>query len=134
VDTLARYGHAIDYGLEAVWLDCFTDDGAFDVRARNSAEMTRRFEGRSQLAGFVAQHTRAPDAYHKHLMVEPRVTVDGDEATAESYFVRVDADMAASGAPGATRIVAIGRYRDRLTRGPDGRWRFRERIAEVEDR
>jgi hypothetical protein len=30
--TLYRYGHSIDYGLELEWVDCFTEDGVFDVR------------------------------------------------------------------------------------------------------
>jgi hypothetical protein len=29
-------------------------------------------------------------------------------------------------------VRVFGRYLDRLVRCPDGRWRFRERIAEVE--
>ena len=32
--TLYRYGHSIDYGLEQEWVDCFTEDGVFDVRRR----------------------------------------------------------------------------------------------------
>ena len=32
--NLYRYGHAIDYGDEEAWVDCFTEDGVFDVRAR----------------------------------------------------------------------------------------------------
>ena len=127
LDTLYRYGHSIDYGLEEDWLDCFAAGGAFDVHYRVGAKWSRRYEGRSELAGFIAGHSRAPDRWHKHLLFEPLVTVDGDRATARSYFARLDA--ADDGTP---FVRAFGRYLDELVRGSDGRWRLVERIAEVE--
>lgn len=127
LDTLYRYGHSIDYGHEEEWLDCFEPGGAFDVRYRVGAKWSRRYEGRSELAGFIAAHSRAPDRWHKHLLFEPLVTVDGDRATARSYFARLDADS-----DGTPFVRAFGRYLDELVRGPDGRWRFVERVAEVE--
>ena len=125
--TLYRYGHSIDYGLEEEWLDCFAAGGAFDVRYRAGAKPSRRFEGHDDLAGFIAAHSRAPHRWHKHLLFEPLVTVDGDRATARSYFARLDA-----GDDGTPFVRAFGRYLDQLVRDPDGRWRFVERIAEVE--
>ena len=127
LDTLYHYGHSIDYGLEQDWLDCFAPDGAFDVRYRVGAKPSRRFEGRDALAGFVAAHSRAPQRWHKHLLFEPMVEVDGDRASARSYFARLDADD-----NGVPFVRAFGRYLDELVRGPDGRWRFTERVAEVE--
>jgi len=129
LDTLCRYGHSIDYGLEEDWLDCFAASGAFDVRYRGGAKWSRRYEGRSELATFIAGHSRAPDRWHKHLLFEPLVTVDGDRARAQSYFTRLDA-----GNDGAPFVRAFGRYLDELVRGSDGRWRFVERVAEVEAR
>ena len=127
LDTLYRYGHSIDYGLEAEWLDCFTADGVFDVRRGPGDEPGRRHEGRDQLARFVARHTRPPDRWHKHLLIEPRVTVEGDRATVRSYFARLDAT-----GEGTPVVHAFGRYLDELIREPDGRWRFTQRVAEVE--
>jgi len=128
LQTLYAYGHAIDYGHEDDWVGCFTDDGVFDVRMRKDPEISFRAAGRDELAAFISQHTRAPSTYHKHVLVEPRIVVDGNSSTVESYFMKVDAQDDAR-----SQIVAIGRYRDRLQRGGDGRWRFQERIAEVED-
>ena len=125
--TLYRYGHSIDYGLEQDWLDCFAPDGAFDVRYRVGTRPSRRFEGRDALATFVAAHSRAPQRWHKHLLFEPMVEVDGDRASARSYFARLDASD-----DGTPFVRAFGRYLDELVRGPDGEWRFAERIAEVE--
>jgi len=126
--TLYAYGHSIDYGDEDQWIDCFTADGVFDVRRRLNPDARRRHEGRDALAVFVAQHTRAPHAWHKHLLMEPDVTVDGDRARCRSYFLRVDY------LDGAPVIVAMGRYLDELVRGDDGVWRFTRRVAEVENK
>jgi hypothetical protein len=52
--------------------------------------------------------------------------VRGNDAEAHSYFVRLDAK------PDDTSTLArsFGRYRDKLIRNGDGRWRIRERVAE----
>jgi hypothetical protein len=124
--TLYRYGHSIDYGLEQEWVDCFTADGVFDVRRRVGGA-SARYEGRAALAAFIAQHTRAPGKYHKHMLVEPVITVNGNQATVQSYFTRMDATS-----DGRPFIRAFGRYLDRMVKGADGVWRFKERVAEVE--
>ena len=124
--TLYRYGHSIDYGLEQAWVDCFTADGVFDVR-RRVGPASARYEGRAALAAFIAQHTRAPSRYHKHMLMEPAITVNGEQATVQSYFTRLDAT-----AQEKPFIRAFGRYLDRLVKSADGVWRFKERIAEVE--
>src|SRR5579871_6192861 len=88
LDTLARYGQTIDRGPDAEWLDCFTEDAAWE-NVTGVADRVRRYEGRDQLAAFIAGHSKAPEATHLHLMVEPRVAVDGDAARVESYWVRL---------------------------------------------
>jgi|SRR5918996_629879 hypothetical protein len=123
--TLYRYGHSIDYGLEQEWVDCFTEDGVFDVRRRVGP--SARHEGRAALAAFIAQHTRAPGKYHKHMLIEPVITVHDDQATVQSYFTRMDATS-----DGRPFIRAFGRYLDRMVKETDGVWRFKERVAEVE--
>jgi hypothetical protein len=126
VRTLHRYGQSIDYGEEEAWVDCFTEDGVFDIRARLSHQPNRLISGRDELRAFIRRHTRAPELWHKHLLVEPLVEVHGDSATCLSYLAVV---MEHDDEP---VLRVFGRYRDRLVRCPDGRWRFRERIAEVE--
>ncbi len=124
--TLYRYGHSIDYGLEQEWVNCFTEDGVFDVR-RRVGPASVRYEGRAALAAFIAQHTRAPGRYHKHMLMEPAIIVNGEQATVQSYFTRLDATR-----DGRPFIRAFGRYLDRMVKGVDGVWRFTERVAEVE--
>jgi len=141
LQTLHRYGHSIDYGLESAWLDCFTEDGAFDLHiARDGEAIGRlmgygtphakgtRIDGREALRTFIERHTRAPTTWHKHLLIEPIITLadDGERASVQSYFVMLDEHQ-------DTRSMrAFGRYLDDMRRCPDGRWRFRERIAEIE--
>ncbi|MBI2867803.1 MAG: nuclear transport factor 2 family protein [Chloroflexi bacterium] len=124
--TLYRYGHSIDYGLEHDWVDCFTEDGAFDVR-RRAGPAGKRHAGRAALAAFVAQHTRAPAKYHKHLLIEPVITSDSAQAKAVSYFARLDESAAK-----VPFVRSFGRYHDTMLKCADGRWRFKERIADVE--
>ncbi len=139
LDLLSRYGHAIDYGVEDAWVDCFTADGAFEMRHRRAPDgvstpsgrwdgIDRRMEGHLQLLGFVSQHTRAPDRYHKHVVVDPRITLhlDGRHASVESYFMFVEE------LEGRCQVGSFGRYTDTLTKGHDGQWRFEERIADIE--
>jgi SnoaL-like domain len=128
--TLHRYGHTLDYGAEAGWVDCFTADARYEVRGPGSgtAGSVRAYDGRDALAAFAARHTRAPERFHKHVVVDPIIAVDGDHATAVSYFLRLD-DV-----DGERVVYAFGRYRDELVRADDGQWRFAVRVAEVESR
>jgi hypothetical protein len=117
--TLYAYGHAIDYGLEADFLDCWAED----------AELSwgdSTFRGRTRILDVFLSHTHAPAIYHKHFLVEPRVRIEGDRATVESMFARLDSY------PDGPKILAFGRYRDVLVRCTDARWRFAERRAEIE--
>ncbi len=125
LQTLYRYGHCIDYGLEQEWVGLFTKDGIYEVLLRQSGSVLRK-EGRQALAQFIAEHTRAPERYHKHLLAEPLITLESkSQATVESYFLRVDEGE------GKLYMRAFGRYRDRLVKY-DSRWLFKERICEVE--
>jgi ketosteroid isomerase-like protein len=133
LQTLYAYGHALDYGLEEEFVGCWTEDAllTYPAAVANSVIDTgmpsdRSFTGHAELRAFFRQHTHAPDAFHKHVLVEPRVIVDGDRATSTSYFERLDRR------PEGPYISAFGRYVDVLVRSPDGRWRFAERRGEIE--
>jgi ketosteroid isomerase-like protein len=122
LETLYAYGHSIDYGDEDTWVNCFTEDGTWGAADREP------IRGQSALRAFFPTHTHAPELYHKHLLIEPRIVVDGDRARCESYWTLLVAD-------GDLPVLAgFGRYRDRLARGDDGTWRFEERIFDIESR
>ena len=99
VEVVYRYAHDLDYGVEDDWIDCFTDDAVWDSRRSPLAALgtpdrpggTRVLRGRAELAQFAAAHTRPPEAYHKHVLYEPLVDVDGDGAHVDTYYTRIDA-------------------------------------------
>lgn len=128
--NLYQYGHSHDYGPLEEFLDCFVEDGAWERQRRptpSQHQPTRLYEGHDALTRYFHSHKHAPDIYYKHLVVEPRITLDGDQAHVISYFVKIDEH------PDGPYLYAFGRYRDHLLRCPDGRWRFKRRIAESED-
>ena len=127
--TLYQYGHTNDYGELEEFLDCFTEDGIWERHRRavpSQDQPPRTFEGRAGLTRFFHSHERAPEIYYKHLVVEPRITINGDEADVSSYFVKIDEH------PDGPYLYAFGRYRDHLVRCPDARWRLSHRLAETE--
>jgi hypothetical protein len=68
-----------------------------------------------------------PPAFRKHVIVDPVVVVDGDEAEVDSYWILLHRE-ATDGTP---VLAAFGRSHDRVVR-LDGRWLIAERYAEVE--
>jgi hypothetical protein len=125
--TMYQYGHSLDYGPRDEFLDCFTEDGIWDSRGRDAQRpIIGHYAGQEQLGSFYDNHTHAPALYHKHLLIEPRITIEGDTARVESYWARVDEHA------DGPYLRGFGRYRDVLVRCPDGRWRIRERRVELE--
>ena len=129
VATLYQYAHTLDYGPEAEFLDCFVADGVWERVRAGRADPPRTFSGREELVRFFRdpKRGRAPDVYFKHLLIEPLITFEGDEARVVSFFVRLQEH------PDGPYVYAFGRYRDRMRRCEDGRWRIVSRRAETED-
>jgi ketosteroid isomerase-like protein len=128
--TLYAYGSAIDYGLEGEFADCWTEDAVLVWGKTPHRELpqfpVRRFEGRGAIVEAFRAHTHAPELFHKHLLYQPRIRIEGDQAFVESGFGRLDES------PEGPVIRSFGRYLDELARCEDGRWRFVRREAEVE--
>jgi ketosteroid isomerase-like protein len=123
VRTLHRYGHAIDAGDEATWVDLFTADGEFQVRGPNNGSYT--IAGREELKAFAARHSRRPEALHQHVVTQPVIDVDGDRAICISRFFVIVMD-------GERPVVrTFGTYHDQLVR-EDGQWRFKVRRPEID--
>jgi uncharacterized protein (TIGR02246 family) len=118
--TLFRYAHAQYNGDRAMFLDCFTADATI-VRSRHGREVV----GHDEIAEFFDAISHAPEAFHKHVVIEPVIDVDGDIAEVSSDFLYVQ-DR------GGPMISHFGHYRDVLVRGEDGAWRFSRRELQTE--
>jgi ketosteroid isomerase-like protein len=112
-----KYAHALDSGDTAAFLDCFTETASY-----GSTPSGRMDRGHGEIADFFGRHSHAPEAWHKHLMVEPRITITGDRAGGVSYYALIQ--TRASG----PFISHFGRYLDVFVRCPDGAWRIQSRL------
>ena len=119
LNLLYTYGHALDYGHEQAFMNCWTEDAYLEWTARPAS-----FRGRAEILRAFREHSHAPIARHKHLLIEPLIEIRGDEAEIVSMFARLDSYG------GLPKIRTFGRYLDRTRRCPDGRWRITYRKAE----
>ena len=117
LQTMHAYAHCLDYGDEAGFMDCWHEEATLHWSSRGAQK------GHAAIREGFNWHTHAPAAWHKHFMVEPRITVEGDRATVESMYTRLDRYE------DGPKFRSFGRYRDVLVRCKDGRWRFMERRA-----
>lgn len=124
--TMHQYGHALDYGDIEKFLDCWFEDAVRESVSKSRREFAGHVKkGHEALREFIVSHTTGE--IYKHLVVDPLISVDGDSASVDSYFVMLNEH------PEGPYVRAMGRYRDKLARDTDGRWRFTERISELED-
>src|SRR5262249_12510838 len=115
LDTLYRYAHCIDYRREDDWVDCFTADRGWETRRgplAASGAGERRFEGAKELHDVFNTFEGPPKIYRKHMLVEPRIELDGDRCQVDSYLFVLSAH------PTGSYVRTMGRYRDRLVRCP----------------
>jgi hypothetical protein len=110
----ARYCQCLDDGRWDELASLFTEDGAFIGLA------TAR--GRNELRGFFAGLWKGPLTAWWHFSANETIEVDGDTATGETWLFQPCVVHREA-------HVAAGRYRDRLTRQPEGGWLFAERAV-----
>jgi 3-phenylpropionate/cinnamic acid dioxygenase small subunit len=125
-DRLYEYSHAIDVADEERWIDCFTKDGVFDVRGRLPGQTTLVVRGHEELREFVRRHSRPPLMYHRHLLLQPCITIANGKATATGYTMVL---MEHEGEP---VVRLFGTARDALVHESDGAWRFETRTVVIE--
>jgi hypothetical protein len=129
LDTLNAYGHCLDAGDEAGWVDCFTENGRWTSQSPDPNRPAVDIAGREKLRAFAETHSRRPERFHVHIVVSPRITLSDRLTTAEvtSYMFTM---MRHEGIVPVLRV--FGRYIDQMERGEDGRWRFAWRHAEID--
>src|SRR3954469_8963886 len=95
-------------------------------RVRMRGEAMFAHAGTEALAAFAAQHSHAPDVYHKHFLSIPTIPFGSDDtATARTYFAMRHER------PTGPIVLVIGRYLDELARSGT-EWTFTERIVDME--
>lgn len=113
----ARFGELVD--------DCFTKDARCDFRLSGSGIDPLVAEGSEEIGRFFEAIVAGLLRQMSHTTHNQRLTVEGDRASAESYF-----ELTAIDASSGEAVVGGGRYFDRF-RLLDGSWRFQERRAEI---
>lgn len=121
VDVLYRYATALDDRDWELLASCFTEDAVADF-----LELGGVNEGREAIVELCRSVLSGLDA-SQHLIGNPRVSLDGDRATATCYVQAQHLLVSASG--GDTYLVG-GTYRDRLLRTEHG-WRIEHRTLEA---
>lgn len=120
LDVIARYAHAVDNrDLDGI-VDCFSPGGRIDFEGgRTSGEGHAGIRQAFEHAFTASTHT-AP-ATSTHLMANTLITIDGNEAHAETQAVA----YLASGLLGTVTTRGL-RYSDDLRKEADG-WRITHR-------
>jgi hypothetical protein len=127
VDLMYEYCHALDSCEPERGVDCFTPYGVWEARLLDGSVINgHSFAGQAELLGYFRRIAeRNPSGAQLHILANPRVTITGDTAVAQSYFTTL-----VKGESGPT-VGSMGRYADRVVRTDDGLWRFAERIILV---
>jgi SnoaL-like domain len=120
---LSRYCAAIDQGQLVELSELFHRNGKLSVSFDSAPSQVGRAAILAWYTDFF-QPRRGKFRYPRHKLFEPYLTLDGNTASASSYF---DSDFME--ASGDVRILA-GRYDDILIK-ERGRWFFKERTITV---
>ena len=120
--ALAEYAHALDGHDVDRWVATFTSDGLFEVRY--DGRTVHREAGHAELRRWAT--AAPPGGSRRHLLADPLVTLDGDDAHVTSCWTLLE-----RGPDGRPVVGAFGRYDDRLVKR-DGVWRFASRLADIE--
>ena len=106
---LAQYCQLLDDGSFDEWITLFSDDIEFVVMGMHK-------HGREEVRNFVEPNQQA-EARGKHMLSEPWIVIDGDNASVTTDFAWVSKQGT---------VDQSGRYQDRIVRQIKG-WRFQRR-------
>jgi hypothetical protein len=125
LDTLHRYGQAIDSHEAEAWAELFSEDGTFLCIDDKGREIIRE-QGREALVQWARGFAGGETLAMKHCVIAPVITLDGAEARVESYFSNLVESEDPKGPP---HIRFMGRYSDEMAKDAEGKWRFRRRTS-----
>lgn len=110
---IARIAQLADGGTVEDYVACFTEDAQWDMPGaprRGRADIRAGSEARR------ATNETGPDSFTRHLVSTIAVTIDGDRATARSYW-QFYVNTAT-----APELRLMGQYDDELIRADGGGW------------
>jgi len=114
-----------DRRFDALVDRCFAKDARCDFRLLESGLDPMLAEGREQIRAFFKGAVGGLLRDMSHTVHNQRIAIEGDRASAESYF-----ELTAIDATTGDAVVGGGRYVDRYRRLGDS-WQFDERRAEI---
>ena len=117
-ELAARYNRAFDYGNPEAWVECFTEDGSFEMGSKKLAA------GHTDLLAFAQK--MIPTMKVKHCTTDAIVEVDGDTGTHDAYLILIDCGDKVS-------VANSGRYIDAVVR-VNGEWKFKQRVVDIDDK
>ena len=121
-DVFARYAHAADrYDAEG-WVDCYSEDGIFEV-ATEGARI--QFVGRAKLQDFIHAHIRLLPGT-RHVQTNHLVDIKGDNAKHSCTLVGM------LSRPEKVYTFISGWYESSLER-QSGEWKIKQRIVHVDN-
>jgi uncharacterized protein (TIGR02246 family) len=113
------YGEHLDAGDFDAYADLFAEDGEVLLGPMGRAA------GRAEIRALMTKALSAGMGTTYHIVSSPRISLDGDTATATVMW-----SVATAADDGLARISMVGHHLDDLVRTDDG-WRFRRRRGEV---
>lgn len=114
---VSRYNVAFDdFDVEG-WVDCFTDDAVF-----NRSNAGRAYRGHDELRELITEYSQSMKG--RHITTNFDITLNGETATMSCYLQLLDRDHGHS-------VAMFAVYDDEL-RKIDGRWKFSQRLLEVD--
>ncbi len=116
-NLIARLSLNADMGNEREYMSSFALDAVWNIPG---APVRGHDEIRDALVARRAQGVAGPGTQTRHMVSTTAVTVDGDSASANSYFQFFTDTVV------APTLRAVGAYRDTFTRTNDG-WKLQTR-------
>jgi ketosteroid isomerase-like protein len=126
-ELVERSVRAVDDGDAAALAELFEDDGVLQLAGTvfaGRAALLAMFAGGADRPRWTEPGGLLLQPGSTHLTTNPVIDVDGDLATAETDMITF-----LRGEDGRAKITLLARYRDRLRRGADGRWRLSSRTG-----
>jgi ketosteroid isomerase-like protein len=122
----ATYCFLVDDGrFDELVARCFAEDARCDFRLPGSGLDPLVAEGSQEIRSFFEATVAGLLREMSHTTHNQRLAIEGDRASAESYF-----ELTAIDAASGEAVMGGGRYFDRFRRLAEG-WQFEERRAEI---